>query len=116
MTYAGARGETAEQMARVLHVALEPGRLHPAFGELVRGLNGHGLPRENLVLFASHNHAGPAPAEPPDRDSSGRPPREGLENNVAYTRDLEDKIVNLIHISMRMFWLLIVVIVVYSAS
>jgi hypothetical protein len=56
----------------------------------------HGLPRENLVLFASHNHAGPAPAEPPDRNTSGRPPREGLENNVAYTRTLEDKLVDLI--------------------
>jgi serpin B len=40
MTYAGARGETAEQMARTLHFTLPPGRLHPAFGELVREFNG----------------------------------------------------------------------------
>jgi len=34
MTYAGARGETARQMADVLHFTLEPARLHPAFGTL----------------------------------------------------------------------------------
>ena len=36
MTYAGARGETAEEMARTLHFGLEPGRLHPAFATLMR--------------------------------------------------------------------------------
>jgi serpin B len=46
MTSAGARGETAEQMARVLHFTLDRQRLHPAFAELIRGLNGHGLPRD----------------------------------------------------------------------
>ncbi len=56
----------------------------------------HGIPRENIVLFASHNHAGPAPAEPPDHDATNRPAREGFENNVAYTRELEDKIVGAI--------------------
>ncbi len=56
----------------------------------------YGLPRENIVLFASHNHAGPAPAEPPDPARSDRPARDGSENNVAYTRDLEDKIVDVI--------------------
>jgi serpin B len=40
MTYAGARGETAEQMARALHFTLPPGRPHPAFGELVKELGG----------------------------------------------------------------------------
>jgi hypothetical protein len=60
----------------------------------------HGLPRENLVLFASHNHAGPAPAEPPGRDASDRPAREGSENNIAYTRELEDKIVAVIDEAM----------------
>jgi hypothetical protein len=48
----------------------------------------YGLPREDLVLFASHNHAGPTPAEPSARD--------GLENNVEYTKDLENKIVALV--------------------
>ena len=31
MTYAGARGETAEQMAETLHLSLPPQELHPAF-------------------------------------------------------------------------------------
>jgi serine protease inhibitor len=34
MTYAGARGETAEQMADTLHFLLEQERLHPAFNWL----------------------------------------------------------------------------------
>jgi neutral ceramidase len=50
----------------------------------------YGLPREDVVLFASHTHAGPAPADPDD------PPREGFEANVAYTKGLEDKIVAVI--------------------
>ncbi len=36
MVYAGARGETADQMAEVLHFRLVPEKLHPAFGELRR--------------------------------------------------------------------------------
>ncbi len=53
----------------------------------------YGIPRENVVLFASHNHAGPSPAEAPDPARSDRPARDVFENNVAYTRELEDKIV-----------------------
>ena len=34
MCYAGARGETAQQMAEVLHFALAQDRLHPAFNQL----------------------------------------------------------------------------------
>lgn len=34
MTFAGAEGETAEQMARVLHFSIPPDRLHPAFAAL----------------------------------------------------------------------------------
>lgn len=34
MTYAGARGETAEQMAKVLHFTLPQEKLHPAFAQL----------------------------------------------------------------------------------
>jgi serpin B len=40
MTYAGARGKTAEQMAEVLHFTLPQERLHPAAGALVRDLSG----------------------------------------------------------------------------
>jgi serpin B len=34
MAYAGARGETKEQMAQALHLTLDPDRLHPAFNRL----------------------------------------------------------------------------------
>ncbi len=39
MTYAGAGGETATQMAKVLHFALEQERVHEAFGSLIAQLN-----------------------------------------------------------------------------
>jgi serpin B len=39
MTYAGARGQTASEMASVLHFTLEPRRLHPALGALLHDLN-----------------------------------------------------------------------------
>ncbi|MEG4804466.1 serpin family protein [Microcoleus sp. ARI1-B5] len=39
MTYAGARGETASEMANVLHFELEPEHLHPAFAALMADLN-----------------------------------------------------------------------------
>ena len=38
MTYAGAQGETARQMAQALLFMLDPARLHPAFAELEAGL------------------------------------------------------------------------------
>ena len=38
MTYGGARGETAEEMAKVLHFKLAQERLHPAFGQLAADL------------------------------------------------------------------------------
>jgi serpin B len=40
MTYAGARGETAAEMANVLHFTLPPDQLHPAIGTLLRERNG----------------------------------------------------------------------------
>jgi serpin B len=42
MTYAGARGQTAEQMAKVLHFGLPQEKLHPAFGDLRRYLGVEG--------------------------------------------------------------------------
>jgi neutral ceramidase len=54
----------------------------------------YGLPSENVVLFASHNHAGPSLSESTDADGANVP--EGLRNNVDYTRDLEDKLVGLV--------------------
>lgn len=40
MVYAGAKGETATEMAGAMHFGMEPERLHPSFGEWLRGLNG----------------------------------------------------------------------------
>ena len=42
MTYAGACGETAEQMARVLHFGLPPEKLHSAFSDLTGIFNATG--------------------------------------------------------------------------
>ena len=39
MTYAGAHGQTAAEMARVFHFTLPPDRLHPAIGALLAGKN-----------------------------------------------------------------------------
>lgn len=39
MADAGARGETAAQMARVFHFTLPPEQLHPAMGALLAGMN-----------------------------------------------------------------------------
>jgi len=39
MTYAGARGDTATQMAKTLHFTLPSERLHPAMGALLTELN-----------------------------------------------------------------------------
>ncbi|HYT88443.1 MAG TPA: serpin family protein [Gemmataceae bacterium] len=40
MTYAGARGETAQQMAKALHFTLPQERLHPAFADLLKQTTG----------------------------------------------------------------------------
>ena len=40
MAYAGARGNTASEMATTLHFTLSPDRLHPAMGALLSDLNG----------------------------------------------------------------------------
>ena len=39
MAYAGARGNTATEMAKALHFTLPPAQLHPAMGALLRDLN-----------------------------------------------------------------------------
>jgi len=78
MTYAGARGQTAEEMAKVLHFGLSPDRLHPACGGLIVNLNeagkkgsfqlsvanrlwgqkGEGLLKEFLDLTERYHRAG----------------------------------------------------------
>jgi serpin B len=47
MTYAGARGETAQQMATVFHFTLPQDRLHPAFNALDQQLNPSGSAAQN---------------------------------------------------------------------
>jgi len=39
MAYAGARGQTATQMAHVFHYSLPPAKLHPAMGALLAAMN-----------------------------------------------------------------------------
>src|SRR4051794_2749648 len=42
MTHAGARGQTAEQMAKVLHFPAHQDKLHEAFAAIQQGLNAAG--------------------------------------------------------------------------
>jgi serpin B len=44
MAYAGARGETAEEMARVLHLDRDQERVHADFGAWAKALGGEGKP------------------------------------------------------------------------
>jgi serpin B len=53
MTYGGARGQTAEEMAKTLHFSLDQARLHPAFAELIREINGYGMPQEYQLSVAN---------------------------------------------------------------
>jgi len=59
MTYAGARGDTATEMAKTLHFTLPPERLHPAMGVLLGELNsthnGYQL-RVADALWAEQDH------------------------------------------------------------
>lgn len=42
MTYAGAKGQTADEMAKVMHFTLGQEKLHPAFAALIKEMNGTG--------------------------------------------------------------------------
>ncbi len=53
MTYAGARGETAQQMAKVLHFSLPPDRLHAAFARLIYELHGKGKSNSYELVAAN---------------------------------------------------------------
>jgi serpin B len=50
MTYGGARGQTAEEMARTLHFDLANDKLHPAFAALTKEINGEGNPKRGYQL------------------------------------------------------------------
>ena len=56
----------------------------------------YGVSRENLILFASHTHAGPILAEPIDAGSVNASTPDDLANNREYTKGLENKLVDLI--------------------
>ena len=53
MTYAGARGETATQMAKTMHFSLEQKRLHPAFGTLRKAIQGADPERKYELQIAN---------------------------------------------------------------
>ncbi len=53
MTYAGARGQTAEEMKKVLHFTLPPEKLHPAFGGLTDSLQTAGKKRSYQLNIAN---------------------------------------------------------------
>jgi serpin B len=53
MTYAGARGETAAEMAKTLHFTLGQDRLHPAFATLLEQLNAGGKKRGYQLRVAN---------------------------------------------------------------
>ena len=53
MTYAGARGETAEEMKKALHFTLPPEKLHPAFGGLTESLQTAGKNRPYQLNIAN---------------------------------------------------------------
>jgi serpin B len=53
MTYAGARGDTATEMAKTLHFGLGQKRLHPAFAALQEQLNAPGKQRRYQLSVAN---------------------------------------------------------------
>ena len=53
MTYAGARGQTAEEMAKVLHFTLPPERLHPAFSGVTDSFQTRGKKRPYELNIAN---------------------------------------------------------------
>src|SRR5215475_6699502 len=53
MTYAGARGATADEMAKALRFSLPPDRLHPAFRTLIREINAPATRRSSELSTAN---------------------------------------------------------------
>jgi serpin B len=53
MTYAGARGATADELAKTLHFTLKEDKLHPAFHALIEELNGAGKKRGYQLSVAN---------------------------------------------------------------
>jgi serpin B len=53
MTYAGAKGQTAKEMAQTLHFTLENEHLHPSFGDLIRQIQGTDKKRDFQLSTAN---------------------------------------------------------------
>src|SRR5262245_53430970 len=53
MTYGGARGQTAAEMAKTLHFPTRDQALHAAFGKLIRDINGNGAERKYQLTVAN---------------------------------------------------------------
>ena len=53
MTYAGAKGQTADQMAKTLHYTLPENKLHSAFASLIKDQNGVGVKRAYKLNVAN---------------------------------------------------------------
>jgi serpin B len=53
MTYLGARGDTAEEMAKVMHFGLPPDKLAPAYAAFLKELNGGGRKRGYQLSMAN---------------------------------------------------------------
>src|SRR5262249_47030120 len=53
MTYAGARGATADEMAKTLRFSLLPDRVHPAFRTLIREINAPAAKRSSELSTAN---------------------------------------------------------------
>jgi serpin B len=89
MTYAGARGETAEQMRQTLHFTLPPDRLHPAFGALTQQLqaNGKAKPFELNIANALWGQKG-VPFRPEFLELTQRNYDGGFQT-ADFARDLE---------------------------
>ncbi|MFL5340437.1 MAG: serpin family protein [Gemmataceae bacterium] len=50
MTYGGAHGNTADEMAKTLHFTLPPDKLHPAYADRLKALNGPGKRPYELAI------------------------------------------------------------------
>jgi serine protease inhibitor len=53
MTYAGARGNTAKEMATAMHFDLDPARFHPAFAQLIHALQDNTKDRKYQLNIAN---------------------------------------------------------------
>ena len=73
MTRAGARGDTAAEMDKVLHFALPQDKLNPAFGALIRQVNGDPADKKRGYQLSTANALWGRRATSSSRTSSKSP-------------------------------------------